>query len=163
MINKLLFIAVTTLLGFFYVGPNNGYSVLLPEGTQLVQIDSLDNDIVNHTFLIQDNINHFELTMSISVVESEFKNLILQEGIDKYEEDCDCNIVKTEKVQFPNFNGVRYSIVKKIDGIDLGGEVYISEGMNGKSINVVSMSLKHKSEYLTENLEPILKTLVLNW
>lgn len=33
---------------YFFIGPEHSYSVLLPEGTELVQVDTLDGGIKNH-------------------------------------------------------------------------------------------------------------------
>lgn len=148
---------------YFFIGPKHSYSVLLPEGTELVQIDTLDGGIKNHTFIAIDNKNNFEYSISFSVVGGEKFNLLEPETISKYKEDCNCEIKKTEKVEYPNFNGVRYFIVKEIDNVKLGGEVYISEVKNGRSINVVSMVLYDQRELITSNLDVILNTLVLNF
>jgi hypothetical protein len=49
-----------------------------------------------------------------------------------------------------------------MEGIELGGVVYISSGINYKSVNVVAMTLSDNKKYLEASLQPILNTLVLN-
>jgi hypothetical protein len=149
--------------GYFYVGPDNGYSILLPENMKLVQVDTLEGGILNHTFVGKNEIEDFDFSLSLSVVESEIRNLILKENISKYEEDCNCKVENSERIEFPNFRGVKYTISKKIQDVSLAGEVYISEGINGKSINVVSMSIFEKGQHITKTISPILETLVLNF
>jgi len=149
--------------GFFFVGPEHSYSVLLPEKTELVQVDTLDGGIKNHTFIALDNVNKLEYSISFSVVGNESLNLLEAETVNKYEEDCNCEVVNSEKIEFSNFRGVRYFIVKEVDNVKLGGEVYISEIKNGKSINIVSMVLYDQREFITPNLNSILNTLVLNF
>lgn len=148
---------------YFFIGPEHSYSVLLPEGTELVQVDTLDSGIKNHIFIASDTKNNLEYSVSFSVVSNESFNLLEQETISKYENDCNCEIKKTEKVEYSNFKGVRYFIVKDVGNVKLGGEVYISEVKNGKSINVVSMVLYEQKELITSNLDKILNTLVLNF
>ena len=149
--------------GFFFVGPDNNYSVLLPEGMQLVQIDTLSDRTVNHVFVGKNATEGFDYSFSISVVGSESKNLLLSSTIEQYEKDCKCQVVATEKVEFANFRGVKYEIEKNVDDTKLGGNIYISESKNGKSINVVSMALKEASNQLDSSLKPILNTVVLNF
>lgn len=148
---------------FFFVGPDNSYSVLLPEGTQLVQVDTLDNGMVNHTFIGIDKGNNFEYSLSLSVVEGESQKLIDSETVKSYEGECNCEVVSVDEVEFRNFTGVKYSIRKEVESTELGGEVYISKLRNGKSINVVSMVLYNQREHVSENLSPILNTLILNF
>ncbi len=147
----------------FFIGPKHSYSVLLPENTELVQVDTLDGGIQNHTFIASDIKEHLEYSISLSVVSSGSFNLLEQQAISQYENDCNCEIKKAEKVEYSNFKGVRYFIVKDVDNVKLGGEVYISEVKNGKSINVVSMALNEQKQLITPNLDKILNTLVLNF
>lgn len=149
--------------GYFFVGPNNGYSVLLPEDMKLVQVDTLEGGILNHTFVGKNKIEDFDFSLSFSVVESEIKNLILEENISKYEEDCNCKVENSERIEYSNFRGVKYRISKMVQEVKLAGEVYISEEKSGKSINVVSMSVFERGQYIGVATKPILETLVLNF
>ena len=58
---------------------------------------------------------------------------------------------------------MKYIISKDVQNVRLAGEVYISEGKNGKSINVVSMSVFDKGQFIGSTSRPILETLVLNF
>lgn len=155
-------IIIVLLANFFFIGPDNSYSVLLPDEIQLVQIDTL-SQCINHTFMKEDSLGNFDYTLSLIVAEGSYKNLVGEETIKDYEEDCACSVVSTRAVEFRNFKGVEYSIEKEAQGISLGGKVYISEYSNGKSINCISMTTNEMIEKLPEKLEPILNTLVLNF
>ncbi len=155
-------IIYSLIIGFFFVGPNHSYSVLLPDGTQLVQVDTLENNMINHTFVGLDKGSNMEYSLSFSIVDNEPYNLMEDQGVEKYEQDCNCKVEQSMKVEFTTFKGVKYSISKSVEGTKLGGEVYISEIQNGKSINVVSMALYNQRKHVESNLKPILNTLVLN-
>lgn len=163
MIKYSIFVILLSFSGFFFIGPGHSYSVLLPLGTQLVQIDTLEGGILNHTFIGKDSKEEVEFSMSFSVVSGESKNLTDEKTIKKYQEDCNCEIVDVQKVIFPNFSGARYSILKDVDDIKLAGKVYISELKNGKSINVVGMILYDDRKKLSTNMNEVLNTLVLNF
>ena len=69
---------------YFFIGPEHSYSVLLPEGTELVQVDTLDGGIKNHTFIASDTKNNLEYSVSFSVVSNESFKLFEQEIIIKF-------------------------------------------------------------------------------
>lgn len=158
-----IFEVLLIISGFFFVDPNQNYSVLLPDGMQLVQVDTLANELVNYTFADIDQIDSFDYSLSFAIVLDKGQNLYKEGTILQYEEDCSCKVLGVEKVQFNNFRGVRYTIEREVEDVLLGGKVYISEVQNNKSINVVSMTLKDHVKHLDRNLEPILNTLVLNF
>jgi len=159
----LLLLLSTYLSGFFFVSPNNNYSVLLPEGMELAQIDTLENNIINHIFIGTNTVKDFDFSLSIAAVETIPKDLTSNSSITDYEKKCKCNVISVERVEFNNFDGVKYKIESSIENTLLGGNVYISNANNNKSINVVCMALKESSNELDENLIPILNTMVLNF
>lgn len=111
---------------YFFVGPSNSYSVLLPEDVKLYQIDTLDGAIVNYTFIGTNKEKDFDFSLSFSVVESEIKNLLMKENIDKYKKDCNCKVEKGETIEYNNFNGMKYIIFKYIQNVKFAGLVYTS-------------------------------------
>ena len=163
MVSSLIGSLILTISGFFFVGPGHSYAVLLPEGTQLVQIDTLTDGIFNHTFIGMDKVNNLEYSMSFSVVGGKTYNLLDSNAVYTYEKDCNCEVIEAKKVEFSNFRGVQYSIIKEVDDNKLEGEVYVSELKNGKSINVISLVLPNQRQYIDPSLHPILNTLVLNF
>ncbi len=129
----------------------------------MVQVDSIGGGFVNHLFIGKDNDFSAEFSFSLSVVEQEVKNLLSSSTIADYEEDCKCKIIESHFVEFSNFEGAQYLIEKEMNGLKLGGIVYISKGINNKSINIVSMAMKEDSDKLKAELNPVLNTLVLNF
>jgi hypothetical protein len=155
---KLLLLIIT---GYFFIGPNNSYSVLLPESTKLVKIDTISQGSINHTFVGKGK-NNLDYSLSFSVVTGKKRKLEDIKTIETYEKDCDCKVYKTDRFKFSNFEGIRYSITKKVDNMELAGEVYISNFDKEKSINIVSMMLFENKDLININLTPILESLVLN-
>lgn len=148
---------------YFFIGPNNAYSVLLPSDMKLIRIDTLNGGTYNHTFLGMKKEEDFDFTISFSVIEGEIVDLRQKENVSKYEVDCNCKVDNIERILYPNFKGIMYNITKEIQNVKLAGEVYISEGKNGKSINVVCMSEFDKGKLIKSVSKPILETLVLNF
>jgi len=150
-------------LGYFFIGANNSYSVLLPKELTLVKIDSLSDEFIIHTFLGVDESSKFEYSITISLLENGKDSLESHESIATYEIDCDCKVIGVEKVEFLHFEGTQYQIHKEREGLKIGGLVYFSNNTGEKSINVAGLALDEDLEKLKHKLEPILNTMVFNF
>lgn len=151
---------------FFFVGPDNSYSILLPKNMELVQVDSFSQGVINHIFVGMDEVNAFEYSFAVSVDNNDnndSKDYFKEEKVRNYEKECDCKVLDVKEVKFTNFSSTEYRIEKQRAGLKLKGFVYFSkEASNIKSINIVSIGLEDNVNQINETLQTILNTMVLN-
>lgn len=146
----------------FFVHPDNSYAFLVPNTTELVRVDTLSEQSDTYTLSVLDTLGEFKYIISVTTIEKDLENLFDNTVIEDYEKDCKCTVIDKTSVQFNNFEGVKYNIMKKQEDLSFLGEVYITT-QNHKSINVLFLAPNNNVNLYKNEIKEILNSLVLNF
>lgn len=141
----------------FYINSDNYYSVLLPEERKVENIFDPNSGEELEQITVFDSGGTFKYIIMTTVFPEKTKNLLLDESIQIFEEECVCSVTKSEDVEYSNFKGVKYSILKE----NLKGYAIMSS-KGEVNFNLIYLTLENKISLYDDEFDDIMNSLVLN-